>query len=317
MRGAERSERQMRPAFIDEEDLRRLLPIGDAIDVLDLAFRAPLAEAPQRSRIETPSGELLLMPSYGASYAGVKLVTVAPDNPSRGLPVVQAAYVLFEVPGLTPIATLDGTSLTTLRTAAVSALATRYLARPDARTLVIFGAGVQGSAHLDAMGAVRQIETVRVVSRSAEPAGALATRAEARGLRASVGGAEVVAEADIVCTCTTSAEPLFDGSLLRPGAHVNAVGAYRPDQRELDDETVRRARLVVETREAALAEAGDLLIPIESGVIGRDDIVADLAEVVRGKQVRRTAEDVTVFKSVGVAFEDLVVASAAYERATA
>lgn len=305
----------MRPAFIDEEDLRRLLPIGDAIDALERAFHAPLPESPQRGRIETPSGELLLMPSYGVSYAGVKLVTVAPDNPSRGLPVVQAAYVLFEAPGLTPIATLDGTSLTTLRTSAVSALATRYLARRDARTLVVFGAGVQGNAHLDAMAAVRRIETVRVVSRSARPAEALAARAETMGIRAALGAAEVVAEADIVCTCTTSPGPVFDGALLRAGTHVNAVGAYRPDQRELDDETVRRARLVVETREAALAEAGDLLIPIENGVIGRDDVLADLAEVIRGEQVRRNEEDITVFKSVGVAFEDLVIAGAVYERA--
>ena len=266
----------MRPAFIDADRLARLLPIGDAIDALEAMFAAPLPETPRRVRSETSSGELLLMPAFGSRYVGVKLVTVAPANPSRDLPVVQGTYVLLDAGTLTPVSVLDGTALTALRTAAVSGLATRHLARPDARALVIFGAGVQGNAHLAAIMAVR--------------------------------------EAHIVCTCTTSPRPLFDGSQLRPGAHVNAVGAYRPDQRELDDDTVRRGKLVVETREAALAEAGDLLIPIERGVIGRDDIVADLAEIVQGERVRRSSEDVTVFKSVGVAFEDLAVAAAAYER---
>jgi ornithine cyclodeaminase len=307
----------MRPAFIDGDRLAELLTIGDAIDALEATFAAPLPQTPQRTRHETVGGELLLMPAIGSRYLGVKLVTVALDNAARGVPVVQATYVLFASGTLSPIAVIDGTALTTLRTAAVSGLATRHLARADARTLVIFGAGVQGNAHLDAMAAVRDISSLRVVSRSPGPAGTLAARAGLQGINAAVTGREAVREADIVCTCTTSPRPLFDGSLLRPGAHVNAVGAYRPDQRELDDETVRSGRLVVETREAALAEAGDLLIPIGRGVIGADDILADLAEVVRGQRVRRTPEDKTVFKSVGVAFEDLAVAAAAYERSTA
>jgi len=304
----------MRPAFIDADRLARLLPIGDAIDALEALFAAPLPETPRRVRNETPSGELLLMPAFGSRYAGVKLVTVAPANPSRDLPVVQGTYVLLDAHTLTPVSVVDGTALTALRTAAVSGLATRHLTRPNARALVIFGAGVQANAHLDAMMAVRDVSSLGVISRSPEPAAALAARAEYLGITAAVTGPEGVREADIVCTCTTSPRPLFDGSQLRPGVHVNAVGAYRPDQRELDDDTVRRGRLVVETREAALAEAGDLLIPIERGVIGRDDIVADLAELVQGERVRRSPEDVTVFKSVGVAFEDLAVAAAAYER---
>lgn len=307
----------MQPLVIDAAELTRLLPITDAIDALDRAFHGSLPLAPQRARVELPSGELLLMPSVGASSFGVKLVTVAQDRSGSSLPVVQAAYVLFDSPRLSPVALIDGTALTTLRTAAVSALATRYLARPESRTLAIFGAGVQGNAHLAAMMAVRPIEAVWVVSRTTAPAEELVQRAAALGVHAAVAEPDVVAQADIICTCTTSPEPVFDGSHVVPGTHINAVGAYRPDERELDDQVVRRARLVVETREAALAEAGDLLIPIASGTIEPSAVVADLAEVVRGRSVRRHDQDVTVFKSVGVAFEDLVVANAVHERASA
>jgi ornithine cyclodeaminase/alanine dehydrogenase-like protein (mu-crystallin family) len=178
----------------------------------------------------------------------------------------------------------------------------------------VFGAGVQASTHLESMRAERPIEKVWVVSRTEERARQLAARAEEAGLVADVADPAAVAEADLVCTCTTSAEPLFEGSRLRAGAHVNAVGSYRPDTRELDTETVRRGRVVVETRGAALAEAGDLLIPIEEGAITEADVAADLSEVVRGARVRTGPDDVTVFKSVGVAFEDLAVARAAYDR---
>ena len=306
----------MQPRVIDPAELGRLLPMSDAIDALDRAFRASLPVSPQRARVEVPGGELLLMPSVGASAFGVKLVTVAGDGPDRVRPLVQAAYVLFDSPGLTPVALIDGTALTTLRTAAVSALATRYLSRPDSRSLVIFGAGVQGNAHLDAMIAVRPIEVAWVVSRRTGPAEELVQRAVALGLHSAIAEPDVVGQADLVCTCTTSPDPVFDGSLLLPGSHVNAIGAYRPEQRELDEEVVRRGRLVVESREAALAEAGDLILPLARGVIEPSDIVADLAEVVRGHPVRRHDQDITVFKSVGVAFEDLVIAGAVYERAS-
>jgi ornithine cyclodeaminase len=175
---------------------------------------------------------------------------------------------------------------------------------------MLFGAGVQAKAHLEAMTAVRPVTDVTVVSRSLGPAEDLVGEARKRGIAASVGEPEAVAEADLVCTCTTSDEPLFDGSGLRPGAHVNAVGSYQPHTRELDTEAVRRARVVVETRAVALEEAGDLLIPIEEGAIGQDHIVADLAQVVQGRSVRTSPDDVTLFESVGMAFEDLVVARA-------
>ncbi|MGQ0670898.1 MAG: ornithine cyclodeaminase family protein [Actinomycetota bacterium] len=299
---------------IDADQLYRLLPVADAVDALEAAFGADrLPDAPQRVRVGTDAGEILLMPASGTAGIGVKLVTLSPGNPERGLPFVQGVYVLFSADSQVPEAIIDGAALTGLRTGAVSGLATRHLARPEADRLVIFGAGVQAGAHLDAMRAVRPIQSVVVVSRSPGPAADLAGRGRSLGLAAEVGDPAAVTEADIVCTCTTSAEPVFDGSLLPAGAHVNAVGSYRPDMRELDETTVRRGRLVVETRDAALEEAGDLLMPIGAGVITTDDIV-ELSDVVRGTRVRRGPQDVTVFKSVGVAFEDLVVARAALDR---
>jgi ornithine cyclodeaminase/alanine dehydrogenase-like protein (mu-crystallin family) len=301
--------------FIDGEELSRVLPMDAAVDALQTALaKGEVATAPQRGSLEVEGGEVLLMPAAGSEGIGVKLVTVAPGNPARGLPLVQAVYALFEPETLGPEALLDGAALTAVRTAAVSGLATRLLAREDATTLALFGAGVQAHAHLDAMRAVQPIEEVVVISRGRQRAERLVERATEIGVHARVAGPEAVAAADVVCTCTTSAQPVFDGALLRPGAHVNAIGAYRPDQREVDDETVRRARVVVETRQAVLAEAGDVVIPLRSGVIGPDHIVAELAEVAAGTPVRRGPGDITLFKSVGVAFEDLIVARAAVDR---
>jgi ornithine cyclodeaminase/alanine dehydrogenase-like protein (mu-crystallin family) len=300
---------ELRP--IGAEGLRARLSMAEAIDALERAFRDEDPTAgPLRTTFDTPAGSLLLMPAAGERGVGVKLVSLTPGNPQRGLPFIHAVYVLFDAESQAPAAILDGSALTALRTAAVSGLATRHLAREDAERLVVFGAGVQARSHLDAMLAVRPIRRVTVVSRSAAPAEVLAATATRAGCEASIGGPDVVAFADVVCTCTTSADPLFDGTTLAPGTHVNAIGSYRPDTRELDTETVRRARVVVETREVALEEAGDLLIPIREGAIGPDHVVADLAETVRGAAVRRAPDDVTVFKGVGMAFEDLVVARA-------
>lgn len=300
---------------IGARELQEILPVTQAIEVLERAFAAEdRPTTPLRTNVEVARGELLLMPASGDQGVGVKLVTLAPKNPGRGLPFLHSLYVLFSSETLEPLLTLDGSALTTLRTSAVSAVATRHLARADSERLVLFGAGVQADAHLDAMRAVRPVVRVRVVSRSPEPAERLAARARKLGLDAMIAGPDAVSEADIVCTCTTSNAPVFDGRLLPDGAHVNAVGAYRPDSRELDEEAIERAKIVVETREAALAEAGDLLIPIKEGSITAASISADLGEVVRGAPVRTSQDDVTVFKSVGVAFEDLAVAAAALER---
>jgi ornithine cyclodeaminase/alanine dehydrogenase-like protein (mu-crystallin family) len=300
------------PRPIGADELRARLPIAAAIDALEDAFRSrDPGGGPLRTHVETPGGSLLLMPAAVEGVGvGVKLVALTPGNPARGLPFIHASYVLFDPETQAPVAVLDGAALTALRTAAVSGLATRHLANPDAGRLVLFGAGVQAGAHLEAMRAVRPVERVTVVSRSAGPAERLAERAASAGLRATVGEPSAVADADLVCTCTTSADPLFDGADLAAGCHVNAIGSYQPHTRELDTETVRRGRVVVESRDVALAEAGDLLIPIEEGAIDAGHVAADLAELVRGSTVRRVRDDVTVFKGVGMAFEDLVVARA-------
>ncbi|HSL68031.1 MAG TPA: ornithine cyclodeaminase family protein [Actinomycetota bacterium] len=301
--------------FIDADRLGRLLPMEAAVDALETAFGSgALPPAPLRTHIETEAGSLVAMPATGPQGTGVKLLTITSGNPEMGRPLIQGMYALFSVVTQEPEAAIDGAALTALRTGAVSGLATRYLAREDAARLVIFGAGTQARSHLEAMLAVRPVETVTFVSRTPGRAEALVGSAREMGVAAEVAGPDAVGAADIVCTCTTSATPVFEGSLLSSGSHVNAVGAYTPQTRELDNDAIVRARVVVETREVALAEAGDLQIPLGAGSIGPDHVVADLSEVVRGVTVRRNPEDVTVFKSVGVAFEDLVVARAAVDR---
>lgn len=300
--------------LVDAAELRRRLSMRAAIDALETGFRNQDPTAmPLRSRVTTPAGSLLLMPAAGIDGVGVKLVTLTPGNAERDLPFVNAVYVLFDAASQAPEAVIDGAALTALRTAAVSGLATRWLANPDARRLVIFGAGVQGRSHLEAMLAERRIEHVTVVSRTPVRAEALVALAREEGIDAATGDERAAAEADLVCTCTSGDTPLFNGESLAPGAHVNAVGSSQPTARELDTATMLRARVVVETREAAFAEAGELSIPIGEGAFGRDHVVADLAEVVRGAAVRTSPTDVTVFKSVGLAFEDLIVARAALD----
>lgn len=296
---------------IGAEELRARLPMAAAVDALEEAFRTlDPTGAPLRTHVKTLHGSLLLMPAFGDAGVGVKLVSLTPANPERGLPFIHASYVLFDAATQAAEAVLDGSALTALRTAAVSGLATRFLSGPDAQRLVIFGAGVQARSHLEAMCDVRQVTDLVVVSRSRGAAEALVEEGLGRGLTARLGEPEAVREADLICTCTTAEEPLFDGSWLPAGVHVNAVGSYRPETRELDTEAVRRARVVVEAREVALAEAGELLIPVREGAIDAGHVVADLAEIIRGAEVRRSPDDVTLFKSVGMAFEDLVVARA-------
>ena len=299
--------------LITEEQVWERLPVARAIDALDRALVAGrVGPTPPRQHLAEGGQELLLMPSFLDGGAGVKLVGIDPANAARGLPRIQGVYVLFDPPGLTPSAVIDARALTAIRTAAVSGLATRYLARPEAHRLVLFGAGVQAHAHLLAMDAVCDLSTVRVVSRTAAAAQALVARArDELGLSAEVAAPDAVADADLICTCTTSPTPVFDGTRLPEGVHINAVGSYRPDLQEVDAATVAGCEVVVESRAAALAESGDLIQAVAAGSFEPEHIVADLLEVVRdGLVVRRTAAQRTLFESVGVAFEDLIVARA-------
>lgn len=303
--------------FLGARELMDLLGYAGAVDALERAFaRRDDAPSIERERHVVDGGDLLVMPAAGPEGVGVKLVTVAPGNAVAGLPLIHGMYVLFSSGSMQPEALVDGAALTALRTAAVSALATKHLARPDAHRLVVFGAGAQAAAHAAAMPAVRPIDDIRIVGRDRERVRALVAELNAAGLPAQAGRPDAVASADVVCTCTTSAAPVFDGGDLAPGAHVNAIGAYRQDMRELDAALIARATLVVEERAAALAEAGDIIQAVGEGAIEPDHVDVELGEVVRGERGRRSPEETTVFKSVGLAFEDLVVVRAAVERAS-
>ncbi len=298
--------------LVDATALSRLLPIAAAIAAIEEGFRAPVRpDVPLRTALPVGTGSLLVMPAVAGRTAGVKLVTVDPANPGRGLPLVGGIYVLFDAETLQPRAVIDGPALTAVRTSAVSALATRHLARPESRRLLLVGAGVQARAHLHAIRSVLEIEEVLVAGRDPGRVAALVAEARELGLAAAAASPVDTPHAEVICLCTTSDRPVLDGSQVAPGTHVNAVGAYRPNARETDDALVRQARIVVEDRAAALAEAGDLRIPIDAGVVTTDAVVADLWELVGGARVRRSDEDVTLFKSVGLAYEDLLVASAA------
>jgi ornithine cyclodeaminase/alanine dehydrogenase-like protein (mu-crystallin family) len=299
------------------EALREALDYGAAVDALERAFAlGPEAYAnPERETHAVPDGELMLMPASGHEGVGVKLVTLTPANPARDRPFIQGVYALFSPGEQTPEAIFDGAALTELRTAAVSGVATRRLARPGAERLVVFGAGVQAAAHVECLLAIcPTIHSVGIVGRDPQRAAALVAALRGEGIEATQMTAEAVRTADIICTCTTAAEPLFPGEWVPAGAHVNAVGAYRTDRRELDAALLSSSTLIVEDRDAALHEAGDLVLAIAEGGLTAGDIDADLREVVAGLARRPDETAITVFKSVGLALEDLVIARAALSR---
>lgn len=298
---------------IAAHQVRERLGMLQAIDALQQAIGLRgFADTPQRLHLGDGRQDLLVMPAMDDGWAGTKFVSLDRDNPARGLPFVQGVYTLLGPPGLQPLATIDAPALTGIRTAAVSGLATRLLARPDATRLVVIGTGVQARSHVEAMATVRDLEEVVVVGRRPEATTAFAEEvAAAHDVTVRVGTPEEVADADLLCVCTSSRTPVFAGSSLPPGVHVNAVGSFRPDVQEVDTTTVTTSRVVVEVRSAALSEKGDLVIARERAGWDPETIVADLAELVRGERVgRRAPEDRTLFASVGHAFEDLVVARA-------
>ncbi|MFJ3219316.1 ornithine cyclodeaminase family protein [Kitasatospora sp. NPDC086801] len=262
--------------------------------------------APARSAVPVPAGELLMMPAAAGPYAGVKIAGVAPANPGRGLPRITGSYLLLDGPTLQPLALLDGAALTALRTPAVTAVALRRLAAPDAEHLVLFGSGPQAYGHLDALLAVQPLTRLTVVARNAGRAEALAAYGRGLGLAAGVGEPGAVAGADLVVCCTTARTPLFDGALVPAHAAVAAVGSHEPDAREVDEVLVERAELYVEARTVAAREAGDLIM---AGVAGRQ--VWNLAELVRGDALVPAGRP-RFFKSVGMAWEDLAVAAEVY-----
>lgn len=303
--------------LLDGPEVARLLPYGELIDALESGHRQPPAIA--RRTVFGPPGSdqsFLVLPAWQPGVAvGVKLVTVVPANRDAGRPTVQALYVLFDGVTGTPVALLDGTELTYRKTAADSALGARFLAREDVTTLLMVGAGGLAPHLVAAHRTVRpSIERVLVWNRTRERAAALVTVVGAV--------AEVVddldaavAMADVISTATMTKEPLVRGALVRPGTHLDLVGAFRPDHREVDDDAVTRAELYVDDRLATLTEDGDLVIPLEAGLISADDIRADLYELCRGDVAGRTDDDtITLFENGGGGHLDLMVAHFAWSR---
>ncbi|MBI2217403.1 MAG: ornithine cyclodeaminase family protein [Candidatus Rokubacteria bacterium] len=314
---------------LSRTDLETLLSPVDVVETLADAFRryaAGLTTVPSRGVTPVTDDAVLFVmpavvrPGHEADGAvGVKLVSVYPGNRARGHPTIQAAYVLMEVETGAPLALLEGTYVTALRTGATSALAARYLARPDAGRIACFGAGVQAAFQLRCLAAVLPITRVDLVARDPERADRFA-RLTAHDLGVPVtlraDARAAVRDADVITCATTSVSPVVFGSDVRAGAHVDAVGAFRPDAREVDTALVRRARVVVDTYAGAGEEAGDILIPLREGAIDHAHVAAELAELVTGaKPGRRSPDEVTLFKSVGFALEDLATARLAYHRA--
>ncbi len=312
-------------------DIRTLVPMRDAIALMKQAFQelsAGTATAPLRTPIEVPAEHAvsLFMPAAVPSVGGLglKIVSLFPNNPARQMATIQALVYLINPTDGTPLAIMDGTYLTALRTGAVSGAATDLMARPEARTLTVFGAGAQAITQVQAVCAVREITAVRVVSRTAAKGEEFITRlrvtdpAIASMTRVVLDPREALSEADIICTATPATAALFVDADLAPGTHINAVGAYTPNMQEIPAETVGRALIVVDQYAAAWAEAGDLVIARDKGLITEASIHGELGEIASGTKPGRTsAGQITFFKSVGNAVQDIAVGRHAVDLATA
>jgi ornithine cyclodeaminase/alanine dehydrogenase-like protein (mu-crystallin family) len=315
----------MEVLVVNQREVPELLPMAECIDVMADALAALTrgdSVMPLRgmARLPDQAGLLAWMPSLlpAAGVMGIKVITVFP-NEGTELESHQGAVLLFEAERGRLLAIVDASEVTAIRTAAVSGLATRLLAREDAEDLGILGSGTQARTNLEAMLAVRDILHVRVWSRHAEHARSFAERESRRhgiSVEASATAQQAVEGAGIVCTTTSSTEPVLRGEWLAPGAHVNAVGFSGPTGRELDTEAIRRARLFADRRESILNEAGDFLIPKSEGAVQDDHVVGELGEVVLGKVEGRTSpEEITIFECLGLAIEDLAAVQHVYRRA--
>lgn len=314
--------------ILSADDVDRALTFPGLVETLRAAFRAGAIQPVRHHHtVERPDGAastLLLMPAwtdFGAAgtsdggHIGVKVVTVSPDNNAVGKPAVMGSYLLLDGRSGEPKALIDGQRLTLWRTASASALAASYLAREDASKLLVVGAGALVPFLAQAHAAVRPIREIRIWNRTPANAEKVAAQLSGLGLSATVAEDLDVALgwADVVSAATITTDPLVKGALLKPGTHVDLVGAFTPAMRESDDDAIRRARIYVDTRAGATKEAGDIVQPIASGLLKPEAIVADLHELSRGeKSGRRSADEITLFKSVGAALEDLAAAVAVF-----
>ncbi len=308
--------------LLTRQDVEALLPMSEAMAAVEEAFRQHALGnvlMPLRTTIRVHNGVNLGMPAYigGEMDAlGLKVVSVYPDNPSRNLPTVIATVLLNDAHTGALLAVMDGTWLTAMRTGAAGGVATRYLARKEASVATIVGAGVQGRTQLMALCQARPIRLAYVYDLDPERSRAYAAEMAPRlsievvpttDLRAAI------AASDVLSLATSAREPVFPGEWLHPGLHINGIGSHSPNARELDSETVRRSLLVVDERRACLAEAGDILIPIQEGVITEEHIYGELGQVIAGRVAGRTSdEQITLFKSVGLALQDVATAARVY-----
>ncbi|MBN1548735.1 MAG: hypothetical protein JW902_18945 [Syntrophaceae bacterium] len=313
--------------ILSEQDIRKALPMREAIAVMKEAFvelSARRVKMPLRTHIDSsdPVGTALFMPCYADHFGrfGLKVVTLFDGNVVKGLPRIQALVCLFDGQSGSPLALLNGTYLTALRTGAASGVATDLLTRPEVSTVAIFGAGIQGRTQLEAVCAVRPVRRAFVYDPVTEAASRYADEmSHVLGIEVTsvTSPRQALCNADVVCVATVSKTPVFEDADLPSNIHINAVGSYKPDVQEIPAETVRRAFVVVDHHTSALAETGDLIIPIRNGIIKESDICVELGEIAAGKVTGWSSEKgITLFKSVGLAIQDLAAAARAFEKAS-
>ena len=305
------TERSLLQTF-DAAHVAAALPYAALIEALRSGLQEP-AHVPLRTVQAVPVGLVATMPVWGVRHGAVKIATVVPGNAAAGLPTIHAQVLIFDGATGAPVALIAGTELTLRRTAAISALASSFLARPEASRLLIVGTGALAPHLALAHAAVHRLSRITVWGRSRERAEGVAARVadELPGVEVLVASdsRSAAAQADVISCATSAAEPVLRGTWLKPGTHVDLVGSFSPDAREADDDVVRGARIFVDSRIGTLAEAGDLVIPIASGVLNHDCVVGELAELCRGSvSGRTTSVETTVFKAVGAAFADLIAA---------
>jgi ornithine cyclodeaminase len=312
--------------LINQQEVRELLPMAECIEIMADALKAASsgeAVFPLRRALRIPKKNALfaLMPGIhpGIQAMGAKAISVFPENHGSEFESHQGVVLLFDTEHGEPKAIIDGNSITEIRTAAVSGVATKCLARPGASVLAILGSGVQAKSHLEAMLAMREIKQVKIWSRNRQNAEKFLQSIEKQnGIRyeASHSVQDAVRTADIICTTTAAREPVLQAKWLAPGAHINAVGASTPATRELDSQAILHASVFVDCYESAFHEAGEIIIPQNEGLISKAHIRGEIGEILLGKMPGRTKDDeITVFKSLGIAVEDIVAADYIYQKA--
>lgn len=316
--------------ILTADDVRQALPMREVIEAMKRAYASlsdGRADAPLRTRLPIPphNGLALFMPAYVQTQEtealAVKIVSIHPENPKRDLPYIHAAVVVIEAETGRAVALLEGGSLTAIRTGGGSGAAMDLLAREDSKIVAIFGAGVQGRTQLEAACTVREIELAWVFDANHASAEKFAAEMAGRGpvpknLRVAASPAQAGKDADIICTATTSTTPVFADADVRSGAHISAIGSYTPEMQEVPAETVARAKVVVDSRSATLAETGDLLKPMQAGLFDESHIHGELGEIVLGRKPGRASEsEITYFKSVGIAVQDAMAAQLALRNA--